>query len=47
MDGTPEELDIYRRLEENGDLTCRVVVPLWQQPDTTDSGDARPAAVSR
>ena len=35
MDGTPAELDIYRRLEENGDLTCRVVVPLWQQPDTT------------
>jgi hypothetical protein len=35
MDGTPEELAIYRRLEENGDLTCRVVVPLWQQPDTT------------
>jgi predicted amidohydrolase YtcJ len=35
MDGTPAELDIYRRLEVNGDLTCRVVVPLWQQPDTT------------
>jgi predicted amidohydrolase YtcJ len=35
MDGTPDELDVYRRLEENGDLTCRVVVPLWQQPDTT------------
>jgi predicted amidohydrolase YtcJ len=35
MDGTPEELAIYHRLEENEDLTCRVVVPLWQQPDTT------------
>ncbi|MBA3449599.1 MAG: amidohydrolase family protein, partial [Chloroflexia bacterium] len=35
MDGTPDELAIYRRLEENGDLTCRVVVPLWQHPDTT------------
>jgi predicted amidohydrolase YtcJ len=35
MDGTPEELAIYRRLEENGDLTCRVVVPLWQKPDTS------------
>ncbi|HZA34777.1 MAG TPA: amidohydrolase family protein, partial [Vicinamibacterales bacterium] len=35
MDGTPAELDVYRRLEENGDLTCRVVVPLWQQPDAT------------
>jgi predicted amidohydrolase YtcJ len=37
MDGTPEELDIYRRLEENGDLTCRVVVPFWQHPDTTEA----------
>ena len=35
MDGSPEALAIYRRLEENDDLTCRVVVPLWQQPDTT------------
>jgi predicted amidohydrolase YtcJ len=35
MDGTPEELSTYRWLEENGDLTCRVVVPLWQKPDTT------------
>jgi predicted amidohydrolase YtcJ len=35
MDGTPEELAIYRRLEEKGDLTCRVVVPLWQKPDTS------------
>ena len=35
MDGSPDELDVYRRLEENDDLTCRVVVPLWQQPDTT------------
>ena len=35
MDGTPGELAIYRRLEENGDLTCRVVVPFWQQPETT------------
>jgi predicted amidohydrolase YtcJ len=35
MDGTPEELAIYRRLEENGELTCRVVVPLTQQPATS------------
>ncbi|MGH2618362.1 MAG: amidohydrolase, partial [Thermomicrobiales bacterium] len=35
MDGTPDDLETYRRLEENGDLTCRVVVPLWQKPDTT------------
>ena len=27
MDGTPGEFDVYRRLEENGDLTRRVVVP--------------------
>jgi predicted amidohydrolase YtcJ len=38
MDGTPEELETYRRLEENGDLTCRVVVPFWQQPDTPFAG---------
>lgn len=37
MDGTPAEFDVYRRLEENGDLTCRVVVPLWQKPDMTSS----------
>ncbi|MFN8593209.1 MAG: amidohydrolase [Thermomicrobiales bacterium] len=36
MDGSPAELEIYRKLEANGDLTCRVVVPLWQQPDVTD-----------
>lgn len=35
MDGTPNDLETYRRLEENGDLTCRVVVPLWQRPDTS------------
>lgn len=35
MDATPEEFAIYRKLEENGDLTCRVIVPLWQKPDTT------------
>lgn len=33
MDGTPADFDIYRRLEENEHLTCRVVVPLWQKPD--------------
>jgi predicted amidohydrolase YtcJ len=33
MDGSPEELGIYRRLEENGDLTCRAVVPMWQKPN--------------
>ena len=35
MDGSPDDLATYRRLEENGDLTCRIVVPLWQKPDTT------------
>ena len=37
MDGSPEALDMYRQLEDNGDLTCRVVVPLWQHPETTDA----------
>lgn len=37
MDATPEDFAIYRKLEENGDLTCRVVVPLWQKPDMTMS----------
>ncbi len=37
MDGSPEELAMYQRLEDNGDLTCRVVVPLWQKPDTTEA----------
>jgi predicted amidohydrolase YtcJ len=35
MDGSPSDFDIYRRLEANGDLTCRVVVPLWQEPRMT------------
>ena len=33
MDGVPEDLEIYRQLEANGDLSCRVVVPMWQTPD--------------
>jgi predicted amidohydrolase YtcJ len=33
MDGGPETLDILRRMEERGDLTCRVVQPMWIKPD--------------
>lgn len=36
MDGTPASFDLLRELEANGDLTLRVVVPLWQKPDTSD-----------
>ncbi|MCC6314596.1 MAG: amidohydrolase [Thermomicrobiales bacterium] len=37
MDGAPAEFDILRRMEENGDLTCRVILPLTQTPDTTEA----------
>ncbi|MFN8663576.1 MAG: amidohydrolase [Thermomicrobiales bacterium] len=35
MEATPEEFSIYQALEDRGDLTCRVVVPLWQHPQLT------------
>ncbi|MEZ4563156.1 MAG: amidohydrolase [Thermomicrobiales bacterium] len=35
MEATPEEFAIYQSLEDRGDLTCRVVVPLWQHPQLT------------
>lgn len=35
MDGTPATHDLLRRLEANGDLTIRMHMPLWQQPETT------------
>ncbi|MCA9877052.1 MAG: amidohydrolase [Thermomicrobiales bacterium] len=35
MEATPEEFAIYQQLEDRGDLTCRVVVPLWQHPQMT------------
>jgi hypothetical protein len=35
MDGTPATFDLMRELEGTGDLTIRMVIPLWQKPDTT------------
>jgi predicted amidohydrolase YtcJ len=35
MDGTPATFDLLRELEGNGDLTIRIVSPLWQKPETT------------
>ncbi len=35
MDGTPATFNLLRELEGNGDLTIRMVTPLWQQPETT------------
>ena len=35
MDGSPADFDLLRTLEANGDLTCRVVQPLWQKPHFT------------
>ncbi|MFM9105812.1 MAG: amidohydrolase [Chloroflexota bacterium] len=33
MDGDPGQLAIFRRMEERGDLRCRVVLPMWVKPD--------------
>lgn len=33
MDGTPQDLDTLRRMEANGDLSCRVVQPMWVKPE--------------
>jgi len=35
MDGTAETHDVLRRMEAEGDLTVRMVVPFWIRPDTT------------
>lgn len=35
MDGSPATFDLLRQLEANGDLTIRIVAPLWQKPETT------------
>ncbi|MER3437969.1 MAG: amidohydrolase [Chloroflexota bacterium] len=35
MDGSPATFDLLRVLEGNGDLTVRMVVPLWQKPEMT------------
>ncbi|HRA49288.1 MAG TPA: amidohydrolase family protein, partial [Thermomicrobiales bacterium] len=33
MDGTLETYDLLRHMEEKGDLSLRMIVPLWQQPE--------------
>ncbi|MDP9367554.1 MAG: amidohydrolase [Chloroflexota bacterium] len=35
MDGSPADFDLLRRLEAAGDLTVRMVMPLWQKPETS------------
>jgi predicted amidohydrolase YtcJ len=35
MDGEPATFDLLRKLEGNGDLTVRMIMPLWQKPDTS------------
>ncbi len=35
MDGEPASFELLSRLEENGDLTVRMTMPLWQKPETT------------
>jgi predicted amidohydrolase YtcJ len=35
MDGAPETYDLLRTMDERGDLTIRMITPLWQQPDFT------------
>jgi predicted amidohydrolase YtcJ len=35
MIGSPAHLDLARQLEANGDLTVRMIIPFWQQPETT------------
>jgi predicted amidohydrolase YtcJ len=33
MDGSPQTFDLLRTMEERGDLSIRMIVPLWQQPE--------------
>jgi len=35
MDGKPEQFDILRKLESRGELSCRVVLPMWLNPAMT------------
>jgi hypothetical protein len=35
MDGSPETYDLLRTMEDRGDLSIRMIVPLWQQPEFT------------
>jgi hypothetical protein len=37
MDGSPETFGVLRTLEERGDLTMRLVVPLWVKPEHDDA----------
>lgn len=36
MDGSPETYDLLRELEARGDLTVRLIVPLWVKPEHAD-----------
>jgi hypothetical protein len=33
MDGSPATFDLLRTMEEKGDLSIRMIVPLWQHPE--------------
>ena len=33
MDGSPQTFELLRTMEERGDLSVRMIVPLWQQPE--------------
>jgi hypothetical protein len=37
MDGSPATYELLRTLEERGDLTLRMVVPLWVKPEHDDA----------
>lgn len=38
MLGKPETLDLCERLERNGDMKLRMIVPLWQEPEDSLEG---------
>lgn len=46
MDGTPADVEVLRRMEANGDLTCRVVLPMWVKPEMSRD-DWRPLLAQR
>lgn len=35
MDGSPADIAVLRRMEANGDLSCRAVLPMWVKPEMT------------
>jgi predicted amidohydrolase YtcJ len=41
MDGSPGDIAVLRRMEERGDLTCRVILPMWVKPEM-DRADWEP-----